>query len=54
MSSNAIRPTWSPFNSALSAEERLVFSLRLMSGGCSAPAPLPSATCMAQAEQDLG
>jgi len=32
VSSNAIRPTWSPFNSALSAEERLVFSLRLMSG----------------------
>lgn len=32
MSSNAIRPTWAPFSSALSAEERLVFSLRLMNG----------------------
>ena len=54
MSSNAVRPTWVPFHSTLSMEEKLVFSLRLMSGGCSAPAPLPSATCMAQAEQDLG
>ena len=32
MSSNAIRPTWAPFSSTLSAEERLVFSLRLMNG----------------------
>lgn len=32
MSSNAIRPTWAPFSSTLSAEERLIFSLRLMNG----------------------
>lgn len=32
MSSNAIRPTWAPFSATLSAEERLVFSLRLMNG----------------------
>lgn len=32
VSSNAIRPTWAPFSSTLSAEERLVFSLRLMNG----------------------
>lgn len=32
MTSNAIRPTWAPFSSTLSAEERLVFSLRLMNG----------------------
>nr|XP_010307641.1 PREDICTED: zona pellucida sperm-binding protein 3-like [Balearica regulorum gibbericeps] len=30
VSSNAIRPTWVPFRSTLSAEERLTFSLRLM------------------------
>eukprot|EP00076_Gallus_gallus_P044017 XP_025009555.1 zona pellucida sperm-binding protein 3 isoform X1 [Gallus gallus] len=39
VSSNAIRPTWSPFNSALSAEERLVFSLRLMSDDWSTERP---------------
>lgn len=32
VSSNAIRPTWAPFSSTLSAEESLVFSLRLMNG----------------------
>ncbi|NWZ25452.1 ZP3 protein, partial [Asarcornis scutulata] len=31
VSSNAVRPTWAPFRSTLSAEEKLVFSLRLMS-----------------------
>ncbi|NXG16746.1 ZP3 protein, partial [Grallaria varia] len=30
VSSSAIRPTWAPFSSTLSAEEKLVFSLRLM------------------------
>ncbi|KAL8197122.1 UNVERIFIED_CONTAM: hypothetical protein K2H54_012479 [Gekko kuhli] len=30
VSSKAIKPTWVPFSSTLSAEERLVFSLRLM------------------------
>ncbi|XP_060116303.1 zona pellucida sperm-binding protein 3-like [Heteronotia binoei] len=30
VSSKAIQPTWVPFSSTLSAEERLVFSLRLM------------------------
>ncbi|NWR85306.1 ZP3 protein, partial [Furnarius figulus] len=30
VSSNAVRPTWAPFRSTLSAEERLTFSLRLM------------------------
>ncbi|XP_005521422.1 PREDICTED: zona pellucida sperm-binding protein 3 [Pseudopodoces humilis] len=30
VSSGSIRPTWAPFNSALAAEERLQFSLRLM------------------------
>ncbi|KFO82071.1 Zona pellucida sperm-binding protein 3, partial [Cuculus canorus] len=30
VSSNAIRPTWAPFSNTLSAEERLMFSLRLM------------------------
>uniref|UniRef100_A0A8B9TM20 Zona pellucida sperm-binding protein 3 n=1 Tax=Anas platyrhynchos TaxID=8839 RepID=A0A8B9TM20_ANAPL len=30
VSSNAVRPTWAPFHSTLSAEEKLVFSLRLM------------------------
>ncbi|NWI87323.1 ZP3 protein, partial [Pitta sordida] len=30
VSSKAIQPTWAPFHSTLSAEERLVFSLRLM------------------------
>uniref|UniRef100_A0A8B9NQD5 Zona pellucida sperm-binding protein 3 n=1 Tax=Apteryx owenii TaxID=8824 RepID=A0A8B9NQD5_APTOW len=36
VSSNAIRPTWAPFHSTLSAEERLVFSLRLMNDDWSA------------------
>ncbi|NXL89009.1 ZP3 protein, partial [Alectura lathami] len=31
VSSNAVRPTWAPFRSTLSMEEKLVFSLRLMS-----------------------
>ncbi|XP_009978213.1 PREDICTED: zona pellucida sperm-binding protein 3-like [Tauraco erythrolophus] len=30
VSSNAVRPTWAPFRSTLAAEERLMFSLRLM------------------------
>ncbi|NXU89983.1 ZP3 protein, partial [Xiphorhynchus elegans] len=30
VSSNAVQPTWAPFRSTLSAEERLKFSLRLM------------------------
>ncbi|NXS60472.1 ZP3 protein, partial [Brachypteracias leptosomus] len=30
VSSHAIQPTWAPFHSTLSVEERLVFSLRLM------------------------
>ncbi|NXK97805.1 ZP3 protein, partial [Formicarius rufipectus] len=30
VSSNAVQPTWAPFLSTLSAEERLMFSLRLM------------------------
>ncbi|XP_025971860.2 zona pellucida sperm-binding protein 3-like [Dromaius novaehollandiae] len=36
VSSNAIRPTWAPFHSTLSAEEKLVFSLRLMNDDWSA------------------
>ncbi|NXW53765.1 ZP3 protein, partial [Eurystomus gularis] len=39
VSSNAIQPTWAPFSSALSAEERLVFSLRLMNEDWSAERP---------------
>ncbi|NXN94552.1 ZP3 protein, partial [Rhinopomastus cyanomelas] len=39
VSSNAIRPTWAPFSSALSAEERLVFSLRLMNEDWSSERP---------------
>ncbi|KAF4804583.1 Zona pellucida sperm-binding protein 3 [Turdus rufiventris] len=30
VTSGSIRPTWSPFNSALASEEKLLFSLRLM------------------------
>ncbi|XP_074456525.1 zona pellucida sperm-binding protein 3-like [Larus michahellis] len=30
VSGNAVRPTWAPFRSTVSAEERLMFSLRLM------------------------
>ena len=40
MSSNAIRPTWVPFRSTLSVEERLMFSLRLMNGGCRPGSPV--------------
>ncbi|NXC58390.1 ZP3 protein, partial [Aleadryas rufinucha] len=36
VSSGAIRPTWAPFNSALAAEEKLLFSLRLMNEDWSA------------------
>lgn len=32
VSSKAIKPTWAPFVSTVSAEERLAFSLRLMNG----------------------
>uniref|UniRef100_A0A8C5JGP8 Zona pellucida sperm-binding protein 3 n=1 Tax=Junco hyemalis TaxID=40217 RepID=A0A8C5JGP8_JUNHY len=32
VSSGSIRPTWSPFNSALASQEKLLFSLRLMNG----------------------
>ncbi|NWI96506.1 ZP3 protein, partial [Pitta sordida] len=39
VSSSAIRPTWSPFNSVLSAEEKLVFTLRLMNDDWSAERP---------------
>ncbi|NXF35990.1 ZP3 protein, partial [Nyctibius bracteatus] len=39
VSSHAIRPTWAPFSSTLSAEERLVFSLRLMNEDWSAERP---------------
>uniref|UniRef100_A0A8B9NUN4 Zona pellucida sperm-binding protein 3 n=1 Tax=Apteryx owenii TaxID=8824 RepID=A0A8B9NUN4_APTOW len=39
VSSNAIKPTWAPFSSTLSAEERLVFSLRLMNEDWSAERP---------------
>ncbi|KAM3924619.1 zona pellucida sperm-binding protein 3-like [Leptodactylus fuscus] len=40
VSSKAIRPTWLPFASTLSTEERLVFSLRLMTEDWSAPRSL--------------
>ncbi|NXP73966.1 ZP3 protein, partial [Ramphastos sulfuratus] len=39
VSSNAIQPTWAPFSSELSAEERLVFSLRLMNEDWSSERP---------------
>lgn len=32
MSSNGVKPTWVPFHSTLSSEEKLPFSLRLMNG----------------------
>lgn len=32
MSSNGVKPTWMPFRSTLSSEEKLPFSLRLMNG----------------------
>ncbi|KAM8972599.1 zona pellucida sperm-binding protein 3-like [Pelodytes ibericus] len=37
VSSNAIKPTWLPFQTTISAEERLSFSLRLMNADWSAP-----------------
>uniref|UniRef100_A0A8C3F6F9 Zona pellucida sperm-binding protein 3 n=1 Tax=Chrysemys picta bellii TaxID=8478 RepID=A0A8C3F6F9_CHRPI len=39
VSSKAIKPTWVPFSSTLSAEERLGFSLRLMNDDWSAERP---------------
>ncbi|XP_067390814.1 zona pellucida sperm-binding protein 3-like [Emydura macquarii macquarii] len=39
VSSKAIKPTWAPFSSTLSAEERLGFSLRLMNDDWSAERP---------------
>uniref|UniRef100_K7G3B5 Zona pellucida sperm-binding protein 3 n=1 Tax=Pelodiscus sinensis TaxID=13735 RepID=K7G3B5_PELSI len=39
VSSRAIKPTWVPFSSTLSAEERLGFSLRLMNDDWSAERP---------------
>uniref|UniRef100_A0A8C8RKI2 Zona pellucida sperm-binding protein 3 n=1 Tax=Pelusios castaneus TaxID=367368 RepID=A0A8C8RKI2_9SAUR len=39
VSSKAIKPTWVPFSSTLSAEEKLVFSLRLMNDDWSAERP---------------
>lgn len=52
MSSHAIQPTWVPFHSTLSSEQKLLFSLRLMNGrfgvsssgvgaGLAAPGPCP-------------
>ncbi|XP_073402848.1 uncharacterized protein [Dendrobates tinctorius] len=37
VSSNAIRPTWTPFSTTVTSEERLVFSLQLMTADFSAP-----------------
>ncbi|KAM4676048.1 zona pellucida sperm-binding protein 3-like [Discoglossus pictus] len=37
VSSNAIRPTWYPFSSTVSAEERMSFSLQLMNDDWTAP-----------------
>ncbi|CAH2272573.1 zona pellucida sperm-binding 3-like [Pelobates cultripes] len=37
VSSNAIKPTWIPFSSTISVEERLSFSLKLMNDDWSAP-----------------
>ncbi|NXL65619.1 ZP3 protein, partial [Chordeiles acutipennis] len=39
VSSNAIQPTWAPFRSTLSVEERLMFSLRLMNDDWSTERP---------------
>ncbi|KFU86088.1 Zona pellucida sperm-binding protein 3, partial [Chaetura pelagica] len=36
VSSNGVKPTWAPFHSTLSKEEKLPFSLRLMNGDWSA------------------
>ncbi|XP_056425644.1 zona pellucida sperm-binding protein 3-like [Hyla sarda] len=37
VSSNAIKPTWIPFSTTVTSEERLAFSLRLMTADWSAP-----------------
>ncbi|KAM4675886.1 zona pellucida sperm-binding protein 3-like [Discoglossus pictus] len=37
VSSNAVKPTWYPFSSTLSIEERLLFTLQLMTDDWSAP-----------------
>ncbi|XP_066445524.1 zona pellucida sperm-binding protein 3-like [Eleutherodactylus coqui] len=37
VSSNAIKPTWIPFSTTVTTEERLAFSLRLMTADWSAP-----------------
>ncbi|CAJ0942593.1 unnamed protein product [Ranitomeya imitator] len=37
VSSNAIRPTWTPFSTTVTSEERLAFSLQLMTADFSAP-----------------
>ncbi|XP_069805467.1 zona pellucida sperm-binding protein 3-like [Dendropsophus ebraccatus] len=37
VSSKAIKPTWIPFSSTVTSEERLAFSLRLMTADWSAP-----------------
>ncbi|XP_069818458.1 zona pellucida sperm-binding protein 3-like [Dendropsophus ebraccatus] len=39
VSSKAIKPTWIPFSSTVTSEERLAFSLRLMTADWSAPSP---------------
>nr|AAO25742.1 vitelline envelope glycoprotein C precursor [Rhinella arenarum] len=39
VSSNAIKPTWAPFSTTISSEERLAFSLHLMTADWSAPNP---------------
>ncbi|XP_056426008.1 zona pellucida sperm-binding protein 3-like [Hyla sarda] len=39
VSSNAIKPTWIPFSTTVTSEERLAFSLRLMTADWSAPSP---------------
>ncbi|XP_077117727.1 zona pellucida sperm-binding protein 3-like [Ranitomeya variabilis] len=37
VSSNAIKPTWTPFSTTLTSEERLAFSLQLMTADFSSP-----------------
>ncbi|XP_056425643.1 zona pellucida sperm-binding protein 3-like [Hyla sarda] len=39
VSSNAIKPTWIPFSTTVTSEERLAFSFRLMTADWSAPSP---------------
>ncbi|XP_075711656.1 zona pellucida sperm-binding protein 3-like [Rhinoderma darwinii] len=39
VSSKAVQPTWIPFSTTVTTEERLVFSLQLMTGDWSAPRP---------------